>query len=236
MQPEVCECDEGFVLMEKENRSVCEPYCKSCFNGVCVAPGDCRCNAGFVKTDTGNSNDGNDCVSACKNNCNDHGVCDVNNRNCHCYYGWDGMDCGETRFCIATMNHTSERLNASNIEYDVNNTIAYVIENSPMCHHDCLDKISNETLCFGKYENNTEDDTISCLIDSNCYRVYATRTKGLSYASISGIVGATAITGSAVTIYMLIRTSLKKKISSDNTPTTSTRGQVSLTPEEDSSL
>lgn len=161
-------------------------------------------------------NEDGECVIACRDNCNDRGICDIENRTCRCFYGWDGTYCEEARFCVFVVENGIERLNVWNVEYDVNDTIDYVFANSPSCYHDCL---RNETLCNGKYrKDGMGNDTIACLIDSNCSRVYALLSNHITIGGIAmGI--AMVIAGSAIVIYSLRRNVRKRKFSLDNPPT-----------------
>lgn len=155
------------------------------------------------------------CVVACRDNCSDRGICNVENRTCRCFYGWDGTYCEEPRFCVFVMENGMERLNVWNVEYDVNDTIDYVFANSPSCYHDCL---KNEILCSGKYrKDGMGNDTIACLIDSNCSRVYAFLSNHVTIGGIAmGI--AMVITGSAILICSLTRKARKRKSSRGDAP------------------
>jgi len=48
-----------------------------------------------------------------------------------------------------------------------NATIEYVLLNNPACPNECVDEMSNETLCFNMHTNGTDDEQpqIGCLID-----------------------------------------------------------------------
>ncbi|XP_017764952.1 PREDICTED: uncharacterized protein LOC108554259 [Eufriesea mexicana] len=229
VEPGVCECNDGFVSVPRGNESFCKPYCENCTNGECVAPGNCQCNVGYVKEDNGNAIEGSDCVSACKDGCHHRGVCDVEDRMCSCYYGWSGMSCEEAQFCVAKIDNRIDRLNIS-IRYDMNDEIGYVIANSPLCHHDCVDDVNNETFCFGRLRmDNEENDTITCLIgtDSKCHRVYAGHVLDLNYSTMAGIGGATTIiAGTSAVIYALARKGRKRRYSPDSESVTSMQGQT----------
>ncbi|XP_076759093.1 uncharacterized protein LOC143428254 [Xylocopa sonorina] len=225
VEPEICACDQGFVSVQRENRTVCEPYCRNCTNGKCVAPDDCRCDVSFVKQYTDDSNNDTVCVSVCKNNCNDRGSCDLEKNACNCYHGWKGVYCEEPEYCIVTMDNEDNRLNVSNIEYDVNDTINYVLANSPLCSHDCYDEINNETLCLGKYNN-----TIACFIgtDSSCYRVNAEYKSAPDYRIIGGAAAVGTIAACSVAaIYLLTRKYQRGRFSLGNAATTSAQGESS---------
>lgn len=118
--PDICECDDGFVLEDakidievsdieisefkdrQSNGSKCIPYCESCDNGECVAPGECRCHAGFVEIE-------GTCMHACRDGCGTHGKCIDERRFCECDYGWSGLRCDRPTMCISILNNVENR-------------------------------------------------------------------------------------------------------------------------------
>ncbi|XP_076395386.1 uncharacterized protein LOC100879168 [Megachile rotundata] len=218
--PESCECEQGYALTNIGNRSVCEPFCERCSNGKCVAPADCRCEPGFLKEIVVNTleNDADEeCVAACATNCSGHGSCIVTDRTCDCYYGWHGTDCEEPLFCILPVDRGIDHSNASNIVHRANETIDYVLANSPLCNYSCFDEIGNESSCYRTYsDDNAGNDTITCLISTgfNCRTVPAEYTRTRNYIITMGTAGImTVTTASVAAIYLLIRKRSKRRFS-----------------------
>ncbi|XP_026828365.1 fibrillin-2 [Ooceraea biroi] len=171
--PGVCVCDSGFFLMDPVNTEVpdshialdedrsgngsrCMPRCESCDNGECVAPDECRCDAGYVKIE-------GTCVHACHNGCGTHGECVQERRSCECHYGWTGSHCDQPTLCILSVNGEGNHTESLNIIEEQNATIEYVLLNNPACP-ECIDEMSNETLCFNISDTKYNESRIGCLM------------------------------------------------------------------------
>ncbi|XP_076241010.1 uncharacterized protein LOC143183369 [Calliopsis andreniformis] len=208
---ETCECNEGYSLV-KQNGSICEPVCENCTNGRCISPNVCECNGGFMKKE--NSSDSSaECVSLCRNNCNDHGTCDENGI-CQCHSGWTGSYCDRPSFCVLTMDEYS---NKTNMVDHVNDTIDSIFASSPLCTFICMDKIDDQTICYDKYRvESSRNYTIACLItaDSQCYWVLSQHTSLPRYATVAGIMSVIVfLVIVLLLVYLLMHKYKKRRIS-----------------------
>lgn len=80
-------CNKGYILVRRINNDTmvtkCEPFCANgCFNGLCIKPGLCSCNPGFVYDETNQT-----CKPHCERSCGPHGECTSPN-NCTCFEGY----------------------------------------------------------------------------------------------------------------------------------------------------
>ncbi|KYN05448.1 von Willebrand factor D and EGF domain-containing protein [Cyphomyrmex costatus] len=216
--PEVCECNDGFVpanpnlgfgvkssrsSVAPENRtrpgSRCLPHCENCDNGECMAPGECRCYAGFVKVE-------GTCVHACQDGCGTHGECVEEYGTCECYYGWTGLQCNRPTLCVLILKDGDNRTEQLKIIEEKNTTIEHILKYNPACI-ECIHKINNETMCFKMFGNNTENEAeIGCLMNEECLPLsnLSQYEKGEMIKVISGIIGGILLL-TAITIYVVSR-------------------------------
>lgn len=85
---EICCPDYGPIRYM--GNTLCRPFCESCRNGDCIAPGKCRCFDGFVLTDN------DECVFTCPISCL-NGRCNLLMGTCLCNKGYELNETGQ--FC-----------------------------------------------------------------------------------------------------------------------------------------
>ncbi|XP_051171553.1 multiple epidermal growth factor-like domains protein 11 [Leptopilina boulardi] len=136
-----------------EYDSVCQPVCqKSCENGECHKPNECRCNLGYRKEDFVD----NICVPICQNDCI-HGTCtkpDI----CTCDSGYslesDGFTC--VPICETSCPENSSCLDPNRCECDLSYHEKFHENGTKFCAPNCGQECVNG-FCF-------EPDVCNCYV------------------------------------------------------------------------
>ncbi|XP_046740678.1 uncharacterized protein LOC124408059 isoform X2 [Diprion similis] len=98
-QRTISECCEGYVIQEvhgeAETEPKCIPFCKSCENGICLAPNFCQCESGYQGDSCAHQcppgSWGKQCMQQC--DCASGESCNPVSGICECPAGWQGPGC-----------------------------------------------------------------------------------------------------------------------------------------------
>ncbi|KAH0567294.1 hypothetical protein KQX54_008159 [Cotesia glomerata] len=211
VRPGTCQCDSGYTA-SSINASYCEPICQGdCTHGDCIGPNDCQCHQGLVwrKPNNETESDGGgkefgSCVNPCEGGCGDHGICNVENRTCDCFYGWADQNCGSASLCGIIRNDGDEDLlrwivDRFGTANDTVNNLEAINWHGPSCNAKCSlsSASSNVTECFRllAFNNDSKDQRYNqshvyvCFLDftSSC-NSESLKTSNVPLTSIVSVV------------------------------------------------
>lgn len=138
-QPNICECNEGFVLAIRDGRMACEPKpCdRTCVNGFCVGNDQCSCQEGYRKSPMYDFI----CEPVCGDGCVE-GVC-IAPGLCVCK---EGFSVGEDGTCqpLCTEVDCSNGVCLGNDQclcndgFQLKRNVNGILECAPLCGSSCL--------------------------------------------------------------------------------------------------